>query len=106
MVKVESLQNASKYANVDGEKGFQGARVEGGNRRVATRYAQVPSTTDSEDDYVRVTIKFDTNINASDTEYTVALERAYVLALEEIGTAPGRTAMAAGPIEGTFTDSI
>lgn len=106
MVKRESLQNASIYGNVDGEIGFAGSRIEGTNRRVTTRYAKVPSLINTDEDtFVKVTIKVDVHSDATDTEYSVALERAYLLALEDLSLAADRAAFAAGTIEGTFTDA-
>lgn len=107
MVKRESLQNASIYGNVDGEIGFVGSRVEGSQRRVTTRYAKVPSVINTDEEtYVKCTIKFDVHADATDAEYGTALERAYLLALEGLSTAPLRAAQAAGTIEGSFTDAV
>lgn len=107
MVKRQNLQDASVYGNVDGETGFVGSREEGAKRRVTTFYAKIPSLTNvDEDTYVKCTIKLDVHSDADDTEYAAALERAFVLANENLSTAALRATAAAGTIEATFTDPI
>lgn len=104
MNKRQQLTDATIYGNVDGEVGFVGTRIEGNARRVQTYYAKVPSMVNGEDDYVKVTIKLEKHDLADESEYTTALERAYTLATENLGTAADRSNAISGTLAGTFTD--
>lgn len=106
MNKRQNLTDATLYGNVDGETGFSGSRLERTDRRVQTYYATVPSTVDGEDDFVKVTIKLEKNEAAVESEYATDLERAFLLANENIDSAAKRAEAASGTIEGTFTDAV